>query len=100
MRIPDPLPCGLGLVLEFFPLVVFLGGLSLAFLELCPAVFEKVCRQIETPDFCVTDIARDVVVGRQRMDRRECGFFPDSQSAKEFARFKSPGLRKSEVFQV
>ena len=99
MRVPDPLPCGFGLVLKFLPFVVFFGGLSLAFLEFRPAVFQELCRYIDAPNFYVTDVARDVVIGWKRMDRSKSGLLSDCQSTEEFARFKGPWLRKLEVFQ-
>jgi hypothetical protein len=67
-RTPNALLSFLRLIFKIFALHVFWSGVSLAFLQLCPSVFEDFRGEINTVDFSGTDITRYVVVGGKGVD--------------------------------
>lgn len=93
VRVPDAFASSLGLCFELTSLEVLFRGLSLEFLQLCPAIFQEFGGKVHAIDFAISYIPRHVVVGRERMRRGEGDRLADSKSTEKLSRFVCPRLQ-------
>ena len=85
MRIPHAFSCSPRLSLEFASLQVCLRRVPLDFLELGPAILQKLGCEVYPVDVGRSDVARDIVAGRQGVRGREGDWFPHGEGTEELA---------------
>ena len=85
MRVPNALARRARLGLKILLAQVLIRRVALQFLELCPSVLEELRREIRAVELSSTNVARDVVVRRQRVRGCEGDRLADGQRAEELA---------------
>lgn len=85
MWVPNTLPSRTRLSLEILLAQVLVGRVALEVFELGPSILEKLGCEVHPVDLGRSDVARDVVAGRQGVRGREVDVFPHGEGTEELA---------------